>query len=194
MREVSLFVEDYGHAIVLKTLLSRLSQQFAIPVSTREFSATGGHGRVAAEFKRFLQDVRNSNAPLPDLIIVGTDSNCMGFRERKKVIQEIAKPISDQVVYCIPDPHIERWLLLDSAAFKKVVGAGCRAPDHKCERDRYKQLLAEAVRAAGQTPLLGGLEQAEDLVQVMDLDRVAKQDNSFGDLLTSLRTFFRQWA
>jgi hypothetical protein len=55
----------------------------------------------------------------------------------------------------VPDPHIERWLLLDSQAFKEVLHRGCSAPDQKCDRDRYKLLLDEAVRAAEVEPLLG---------------------------------------
>ena len=50
------------------------------------------------------------------------------------------------VIYAIPDPHIERWLLLDSAAFKKVLDKGCSAPTQKCERGLYKRLLLQAVR------------------------------------------------
>ena len=35
------------------------------------------------------------------------------------------------VVLAVPDPHVERWLLLDGAAFKAAVGHGCDAPDQK---------------------------------------------------------------
>lgn len=92
----------------------------------------------------------------------------------------------------IPDPHIERWLLLDSRGFKQVLGRGCAAPDRKCDRDRYKQLLDEAVRNTGVEPLLGGLEYAEDLLLTMDLDRAGRNDSSFGHLLDDLRRFLRQ--
>ncbi len=47
-------------------------------------------------------------------------------------------------------------------AFKAVLGRGSKAPDAKCEKQRYRQLLAQAVLEAGVQPLLGGVEYAED--------------------------------
>jgi hypothetical protein len=193
MRDVAFFVEDYGHTIVLKSLINRLSHEFAVPVQLREYNNTGGHGRVETEFARFVRNVAHSTAVRPDMIVVATDANCVGFRERLKRMRGAAELLRELVVYAIPDPHLERWLLLDSAAFKAVLGKGCQAPDYKCDRDRYKRLLSEAVRAAGQTPLLGGLEHAEEIVQHMRLDTVANQDDAFGDLLQQLRSFFRRW-
>jgi hypothetical protein len=96
-------------------------------------------------------------------------------------------------VYAIPDPHIERWLLLDAAAFKAVLGRGCEAPQQKCERRRYKRLLMEAVRSAGVTPLLGGIKYADSLVKMMDLRSVESADESLGRLLKDLRTVFKAW-
>ncbi len=63
-----------------------------------------------------------------------------------KTVVEDYDPIT---IYAIPDPHLERWLLLDSAAFKHVLGRGCSAPDQKCEKERYKQLLIQAILEAG---------------------------------------------
>jgi len=73
------------------------------------------------------------------------------------------------------------------------LGKGCAAPDNKCERDRYKHLLAQAVRPAGVVPLLGGLEHTEALVQGMDLDRLQTRDLSLGKLLAALLEKFVQW-
>ena len=93
----------------------------------------------------------------------------------------------------MPDPHIERWLLLDAAAFKAVLNRGCSPPDQKCEKGRYKSLLRDAVRAAGVTPPLGGIEYAEDIVREMDLDSAARTDQSFGNVLGELRAKFNEW-
>lgn len=94
------------------------------------------------------------------------------------------------LVHAVPDPHVERWLLLDGAAFKAVVGHGCKAPDQKCDRGRYKQRLVEAVRDAGVTPILGGLEYAEDIVRRMNMDRAARTDRSLARFVDELRTIF----
>lgn len=93
----------------------------------------------------------------------------------------------------VPDPHVERWLLLDGAAFKAVFGQGCKAPDRKCSRNRYKNLLIAAIRAAGSTPLLGGIEHAEDIIRAMDIDRAALADASLRNFVDSLRATFQRW-
>ena len=97
------------------------------------------------------------------------------------------------IVLAVPDPHIERWLLLDGAAFKAVFDRGCRAPDQKCNRDRYKQLLVDAIRSAGVTPSFGGIEFAEDIMRHLDIDRAARADDSFRCFIINLRAEFRRW-
>jgi len=89
------------------------------------------------ELKKYVRDLQRGRESLPDLLIVATDGNCKGFLERKRQIEEVTKEFTRLVICAIPDPHIERWLLLDSAAFKKVLGKGCTAPIQKCERDLY---------------------------------------------------------
>ncbi len=95
------------------------------------------------------------------------------------------------MVLAIPDPHIERWLLLDGAAFKTVFGTGCNAPDLKCGRNHYKRQLIDAIQTAGFTPLLGGIEYAQEIVQNMDLDRIACLDKSFDRFVSDLRSAFK---
>ena len=90
-------------------------------------------------------------------------------------------------------PHIEKWLLLDSAAFKMVLGKGCPTPPQKCERDFYKRLLRDAVRATGVNSSLGGIEYGEDIVNVMDLDKLERTEASLGHLLKALRQQFQIW-
>jgi hypothetical protein len=85
-------------------------------------------------------------------------------------------------------------MLLDSAAFKQVLGRGCLAPDHKCERDRYKNLLITAVRDAGVSPLLGGIEYAEDIANHMDLFKGGASDASLGSFVSGVRAQLKQWA
>jgi hypothetical protein len=74
-----------------------------------------------------------------------------------------------------------------------VLGRGCQAPQQKCQRRLYKRLLLEAVRAAGVTPLLGGIEYTEALVKAMDLRSSESADESLGRLLRDLRSVFKNW-
>ena len=150
---------------------------------------------MSTELKKYVDDLQTgrSGLSLPNLIVVGHDANRRGFAKTKDEVLRITEPYRNFVVCAIPDPHIERWLLLDSAAFKDVLGKGCAAPDLKWEKDRYKRLLIEAIVEAGETPLLGGLEYTEDLVSAMDLDRMLTADDSLGSLLQDLRQVFKRW-
>ena len=186
--EVSLFVEDRAHQRVIGALVKRVADDVGIGVRMEWRSAVGGHGKVVQTFKQYLRDIDRQGPPAPSFVVVATDANCKGYTARSKEIGGEAASV--KIVRAIPDPHVERWLLLDGAAFKEIFGRGCDAPDRKCQRDRYKQHLVQAIHAAGETPLLGGLEYAEDLVAKMDLDRAARADRSLERFLGDLRGAF----
>lgn len=193
MFSINLFVEDRGHEVVLRTLVKRLAAQYSVSVHVVVKTATGGHGRVLSKFKEYMSDLENSREAMSDLLIVATDGNCKGYLGRKQEIDAAMKHFAGQVIYAIPDPHIELWLLLDATAFKTVLGKGCSAPGQKCERNLYKRLLIEAIRQTGINPPLGGIEYAEELVNAMDLERLERTEESLGKLLKSLRKQFQVW-
>jgi len=183
MHKIAIFAEDLGHEEFLTPLVKRIGSiehksLIPIPVSVR-----GGHGKVITELSEFLEDVRKSRFQTPDLIVVATDANCKGRAKRLNDIKAVLREFEVITTCAIPDPHIERWYLLDSAAFKEAVGKGCSAPDHKCARDRYKEHLAQAVRACDVEPILGGIEYATDIVNGMDIDRMIASHNSLSDFL-----------
>ncbi len=115
MPNINLFVEDRGHEAFIRALVGRFAKQYRIPVKTSFESAKGGHGKVISKLKGYISDLQNDQEYWPDLLIVATDGNCKGFLERKQEIDNAMKGFSGQVIYAIPDPHIERWLLLDSS-------------------------------------------------------------------------------
>ena len=190
MREIALFVEDNAHRQVVGALLQRLAKESGQAVRLNWRSAVRGRGRVVQELKRYLNDLARQGGH-PDLIVVATDANCSGLQQRIRDID--ASAAVSPVVLAVPDPHIERWLLLDGAAFRSVFGKGCDAPDQKCDRGRYKHQLSEAVRGTGVTPRLGGIEYALDIVRHMDIDRAAGADPSLRRFVDALRGVFRQW-
>ena len=192
MREIVLFVEDRAHQLVVGGLLRRLAEERRVEVSLAWRQAYGGHGRMKHELNDYLQALHRNREPLPDLVVAATDANCKGLNARTREISNVSAR-TPPMVLAIPDPHIERWLLLDGAAFKAVFDRGCRAPDRKCDRDRYKQRLVEAIRAAGVEPGLGGIEYAEDIVRHLDVDRAARTDASLRRFIDSLRTQLRRW-
>ena len=191
MREISLFVEDDAHRKVIDTLVYRIAREYGVSVQLDWRNAVGGYGRVIAEFDNYLRDLKRQGTPWPDLLIVATDANCKGLNERSREIGGRDDVVP--VILALPDPHIERWLLLDGAAFKAVFGRGCDAPDLKCDRNHYKQRLIEAIHATGIRPSLGGIEYAEEIMQRVNMDRAARVDKSFGRFVTDLRRVFQGW-
>ena len=191
MREIALFVEDFAHQEVIGALVQRLADEYSIDVRFNWRNAVRGHGQVVRELRNYLRDLRGQGSPLPDLIIVATDANCEGWKDRVKKLDDQSAPAP--IVFAIPDPHIERWLLLDSAAFKAIFGKGCDAPDQKCERDLYKQQLIQAIQSAGTTPNLGGIEFAEDIVGKMNIQRAKHADSSFQRFVDAINHKFKRW-
>ena len=191
MVRAALFGEDSAHRQIITPLVERIASELGITLQVEWISAVRGHGRVVQALADYLSDLRNQGGGYPDLIIVATDANCQGFNRRTREFQDFQ--IATSLVLAIPDPHIERWLLLDGAAFREVYGRGCNAPDQKCDRDRYKQLLTQAVYGAGREPLLGGVERATNLIQAMDINRAARADDSLNRFVTDLRRALRQF-
>lgn len=180
MLEVVLIVEDSAQEFLLRPLIERLAVENGVPIRLHIQSARGGLARVFRQLEALEHGCSVGLVNRPDCVVVAVDSNCQGFIQRRDAIDQRAGSIKELVIHAIADPHIERWYLLDGHAFKAAVGKGCSAPDTKCEKDRYKRLLAEAVRDAGVNPLLGGVEYAQDIVGAMNIKRVAATDAAFG--------------
>lgn len=181
---IAAFGEDFAHRSVVGALITRVSNELNVPVEVDWRSARRGYGKVVEEVSSYLRDLRNQNRHL-DLVVIATDANCKGLVERTRQIPTTESPVP--VVLAIPDPHIERWLLVDGAAFKSAMGQGCPAPDQKCSRDRYKEMLIRAIASAGVVPSLGGIEFAEDIIAAMNLDRAGQADASLRRFLENLR-------
>ena len=193
MRKINLFVEDEAHEVFLIALIHRFANDHNITISLKASSVRGGHGKVIAELEQYKHDLQRNQEDLPDLIIVGTDSNCKGFLGRETEINQVTSNLGNLVITMIPEPHIERWLLIDSEAFKAVFGKGCPAPDQKCERGRYKNMLLNAIYEATMISPIDGIEHVEDLVNAMHLQRLEQNDRSARRFLRALQRRFRMW-
>ena len=128
IREIALFGEDSAHRQIVDALVSRLAEESDIAVRLTWVSARGGYGKVVDKFNTFLYDLRRHRG-VPDLIVVTTDADCKGVNERRREFEQSNSPAP--IVLAAPDPHVERWLLLDGAAFREVFGPGCDAPDQR---------------------------------------------------------------
>lgn len=192
--KIAFFLEDLAQERLITALVLRMAAESGLTVQYNVFNATGGKGRVLSELKRYLNDFEKGNKTgLPDVLIVAIDANCKGVNTRRKEIHAaIPESFSGLTVYAIPNPHIERWMLIDSAAFRMAMGKGCSAPKQKCDKDRYKILLANAVHEAGLVPLLGGLEHADTIVENMDINATMNADKSFKHFIDQLRNQFNR--
>ncbi|MHB8626516.1 MAG: DUF4276 family protein [Aggregatilineales bacterium] len=192
-KRVNLFVEDQGHEAFLRALFKRFAEMYGIEVDLHSANVRGGHGKAITELTQYLRDLKRGRVERADLLVAAIDANCKGYTQAQaEIVQTVQQAeLGIDAIYAVPDPHLEHWLLSDSNAFKTVFGIGCQSPDQKCERDRYKKLLREAILKAGINPPLGGIEYAEDLVNALDLH--PKTDKSLRRLLDDLRAQFNQW-
>lgn len=194
MRKIAVFVEDYAHQEFLDALLGRVAREHHVEVKLDWRNVRGGHGAVIKELKQYMRDLYRGQGGFPDLVVVATDANCMGLNARLKEITDVTQKFLQASVVCaIPDPHIERWMLIDSSAFKSVLGRGCQAPDQKCEKARYKKMLIDSILNAGVTPSLGGIEFARDIAEQMDIDHAARQDQSLNRFIQEMAAILKAW-
>jgi hypothetical protein len=196
MPDIDVFCEDSFHENFVGAMLRRFESDYGVPVSCRFLSSRGGLSQMHGEFTDFLRDLARGQLPHPDSVVVVLDANCVGYNERKGIMDRVVRayPAFQQIVsYAIPDPHIERWMLVDDAAFQTVFGRGCTLPALKCAKDEYKHLLLKEIRDSGIEPLLGGEEYAEDIVKAMDLGHAEVSEASLGLFLKSLKALFNRW-
>lgn len=190
---IDLFVEDRAHEEFLRPLVRRIAQEEDIAVYVRVRSGQGGHGRAIDEFRLYQTLVQRGVEQPPDLAVVGIDGNCTTFARKRREIRDATEQwFQDRLVTACPDPHVERWYLVDPDSFHNVVGHRPSVGKTKCVRDHYKAVLADAVRQGGQRPILGGIEFAAELVAAMNLYRAGRNDHSLRAFVDDLRGKLRQ--
>lgn len=194
MPEIVVFAEDSAHEEFIKAVLKRCSIDFKISVTPTFASVRGGHGKAIQELRQFMNEIKRGRKNIPDLIIVALDSNCKGYSEFQKEIDPCVCDYEHLIIKAIPDPHIERWLLLDSHAFKKVFGKGCNAPDNKCGRDLYKEKLSQSIAETGTETYLGGTEYIGEIVQKMDFNKMQNSSETIGSFLKDITKKFNEWG
>ncbi|RJP34526.1 MAG: hypothetical protein C4527_01940 [Candidatus Omnitrophota bacterium] len=194
-KQITAFVEDRGHEEFIKEIIQKIIRvnHFTFKPKVRFANSISGYGKVKRELRDFIHDCNQRIISFPDLLIVAADSNCVGYSKRLKEIRDIVGHFPSLVSYAIPEPHVERWLLIDPSAFKSVFGKGCQLPDQKCDKNRYKKLFADAIRNTGIKPVIGGLEHVHDIVQNFDIHRIQNADQNLGKFLQDLRNVFQNW-
>jgi hypothetical protein len=187
---VYLIVEDTAQESVARALFRRLSSEQGVKISISK-AIMGGYGGVLTEIKGFQRALSKGAIPSgsPDLLLVLGDSNCHNFQERKReIINTIDNNIFPFTVVGCPDPHIEKWLLIDQHALSTVFGVSSNISLDKCKRDYYKNELKRIIRLAGWPMTQEGIEYSQDIIEKIDLIRAEKNDHSFKVFLSDLRS------
>lgn len=191
------FLEDLAQEGYIKALVKRIAEEKAIPPSSlRHDVRAARHGSKAIkEFKNYLEDTGKAGTEETDILVVAKDANCKSYYETAKELENFVKPdhpLRGKIVYAIPDPHIERWYLMDQKALKKAVGLpkAPPIPTYKCDQDYYKKVLMQALKESGINSLLGGSEYAERIVasiENLDVPSPPAPDDSFQRFVNDLR-------
>lgn len=177
--KVLFFLEDNAQEQIIPHIFQRIVFEKGIPRERLDVSVlySRGGGSIGA-LKGFFADQKDHFQPSG--IVLGSDGNCKGYAAKRKMIEKNLKGLGIPVapILAIPDPHIERWYLLDHKALSKAVGESIadHAPDKKCDKGRYKSILKHAVESAGIISLQGGAEYGRDVAQSMNLYNACKED------------------
>ncbi|MBF2754627.1 MAG: DUF4276 family protein [Gammaproteobacteria bacterium AqS3] len=186
---IDAFGEDQGHEEVVGALIKRVSEEVCVRAVTNWNSARGGLPALMGNLAEYFEELKSSGGA-PDFVVVVADANSKGWSQRARELS--TDQVSIPVVKAIPDPEIERWLLLDSQAFKKVFGTGFKASRQTQKPGFYKDRLKQVCIDAGFRPVLGGIEYAQDIVREVNLDRAARNDRSLKHFLDDFRAVLQQ--
>ncbi len=190
------FLEDTAQKSFISAMVERLIQDEGRDLQDFDFLflyARGG-GSIRA-YKDFLKQTSKRRYLDADLLLVGSDGNCNGFVKRKQQLLDVSKGLTyPEVVLAVPDPHIERWYLLDGQALARAAGVPVEAvsPTVKCDKNHYKNLLNKTITDQGVIPPLGGAEYGSIIAKSMNLYDAGITDHSLGDFIDQVRSWLRR--
>lgn len=193
------FLEDRAQEGFVKALVERIAKEESLSAAAliHDVRSARGGAKIIGEFKTYVKDFKRGD-PETDLLVVAVDGNCKGHQERKKELERHLKSsflLRDIVVFAVPDPHIERWYILDQKAFKVGVGIdkSPSLPPYKCKKNYYKQLLYQVLKESNVNSLLGGAEYAERIVENIEtVNLLERHDPAFKAFIQELRRVFKK--
>ncbi len=189
------FLEDNAQEAFIPPLVKRLIIEEGKDIADYELlvlSSRGG-GSIRA-YKDFLKQAKKGKHLSADVLIVGSDGNCNGFNKRRQQLLDASKNVPYLcVITAIPDPHIERWYLLDSYALSGAAGVSIQAapPTIKCDKSHYKSFLKQAFYAQNLQPPLGGTEYGPVITMTMDIYASGVVDHAFRDFVEQVRSWLK---
>jgi hypothetical protein len=181
--DVAFYLEDFAHESFVPALVKRLAVDVECSINPIIRSATGGHGVVMGEFQKFVRDVKKRGAIMPPLLVVALDGNSVGRVGRVNQVREVVNDMEyrGRVVCIAPEPHIERWYLIDKETLQELLQSSTAIPlpPTNGRKDQFKQALAQAVVSAGVDAPFEGIEYGEELAERMNLVRAGSRADDF---------------
>lgn len=172
---LDLFCEDVGHEAFARAIAERLSSELEVDLAIRVVSARAGLGRAQRELTAYMHVIRH-RAGTPDLLIVIADGNDVGPQVRREEIEGMGLDgVFPVYVIGTPDPCVEAWLLADPSSLAAEFGQSLQGP-RPSPAKAMKRYLVDYLEQAGKIVMEGGMEFADEIVQVMDLYRAGKNE------------------
>ncbi len=189
---VDLFGEDAAHEDCGRALIYRCADLEGVKVDVHPVSVRFGIGRLKHELRAYQAAATKGLLRLPDLLVVLIDANRIGTAARRREVRDVISPQAvPHVAVGTPDPYVEAWLLADAPSFAQRFG---QQPQHggRGGRDALKNVLVDALEAAGEIVLQGGYEFSQEILEVMDLGRAGRAEPSLGSFVDEVRRELRR--
>ncbi len=194
--KIVFFLEDTAQEAFIRAMVERLIRDESKNINDYDLqvlSARGG-GSIRA-YKDFLKHAKRRNYQDADCLIVGSDGNCNGFTKRKQQLTKASNNLTHPtIITAVPDPHIERWYILDSQALARAAGVTVQvvSPTVKCDKNHYKNLLKKVFTDQNIVPPLGGAEYGELVANEMDIYNAGVTDHSLKDFIDQVKSWLRR--
>jgi hypothetical protein len=148
-------------------------------------------GKSISALKAYLRDAKKRGASPSDCVVIGSDANCKGFAKKREMLKSEAADLSLSLITVIPDPHIERWYLIDAQALSTAVGETLQphTPPYKCDKNEYKKRLKDAFLNSTIFPLSGGIEYGPEVASKMNLYKASKEDPGLEDFIKQTKAW-----
>jgi hypothetical protein len=188
--DLDIIGEDEATERIIDALVKREAECLKLFARQRLALCWGGskvENRIA-EWEAFVR--RNGYASLTIFALDGNGRGTIEARARLEALLPVLRP--PHCILAIPDPHIERWLLLDGHALHRVLAAPPVPAPPGMGRDFYKNRLADLAQACLSTHETDGTEYAPDIAAVMDFAAAEAADPSLRHFLTDLRAALKQ--
>lgn len=189
------YLEDAAQEAIIPPLVERLIQDEGKNIGDYALLVLGarGGGSISA-YKAYIKQVKKQKNLNADVLIVGSDGNCNGFTKRRQQLMDASKNIPyPYIITAIPDPHVERWYMLDGHALAMAADTAVQAvvPAIKCDKNHYKTLLKKTFTDQNVFPPLGGIEYGPEVAKTMDLYAAGTADHAFRDFVDQVRSWIR---